>query len=95
MEKSENGKQIAFKGAGILLGLIIGSVAGIVISVLTGITGIIGAVAGAIAVPLGLSLENRFQGGHIKHSKKSMLAYIFLILSGLLVFFFVLLSQIR
>jgi hypothetical protein len=95
MEKSENGKQVAFKGAGVLLGLIIGSVAGIIVSIITGITGIIGAVAGSIAVPLGLFLETRFQGGQIKQTRKSVAVYILLILLGLLVFFFVLLSQNR
>ena len=93
MEKNENEKPVAFRGAGVLLGLIIGSVVGIIVSVLTGITGIIGAVAGSIAVPVGLSLETKFQGGQIKHTRKSLVMYILLLLLGVLIFLFVLLSQ--
>lgn len=84
MEKSDR----IFKGAGYLIGFIIGSIIGILFVVITGIEALIGAISGSIAIPLGIILENKFQGNQSRggwKEKKILYLYFFL---GILIFTF-------
>lgn len=62
MESPEEKKIRLFKGAGYLIGFLTGALFAVLFVAVTGVEALIGAIVAAVSIPLGMGLENKFQG---------------------------------
>ena len=70
-----------FKGAGYLIGFSIGAVVAVLFVAITGVEALIGAIAGAVTIPVGISLEEKFQENEPENRSKGknlIIAFLFL-----------------
>ena len=81
MENPTEKKTKIFQGAGYLIGFLIGTVVAVLFVAISDVEALIGAIAGAVAIPVGIGLEEKFQGKEPENrSKGKNLIIAFLVL---------------
>ena len=86
MENSSKNKIRYFPGAGYLVGFAIGSVFAIIFVAVTGVEALIGVMACAVSLPVGFSLEKKFQENEPENKSQEKIFAIVSITLGIIFF---------